>query len=526
MLRQTIFLFSFLFVACIKMEVKVEKDPNDFRFLETNIAELSTGYNQGDFSIEEVTQAYLDRINQIDKEGPRLRSIIQVNPEAIAIAKVLDKELANGKSRGPLHGIPIVLKDNIDTHDQMNTTAGSRALKDSKPLKDSPLANQLRAAGAVILAKANLSEWANFRGQNSSSGWSGINGQTKNPYVLTRNPCGSSSGSGVAVSANLTVLAIGTETNGSIVCPSNANGIVGIKPTVGLISRSGIIPISFTQDTAGPMARTLTDATIALGVLTAKDEKDNKTLVEGRVALNDYTPFLKKDGVAGKRIALYTSPLGQNIEVDSLVRQSIRTLKAAGATVIEIDNIAPRATASNSFQVMLHEYKEGLNDYFTSLGENAPIKNLEELIAFNEQDSVELKYYNQAYLKMANEKDDLKSEAYQTALANLQRMSQEEGIDRVMNEHNLDAIVAPTGSPAWSTDWLNGDNYHVGSSSPAAWAGYPNITVPMGDIHGLPVGLSFFGRAWSEPTLIEIAYGFEQKTKARIIPSFRTNDEE
>lgn len=526
MLRQTIFLFSFLFVACIKMEVKVEKDPNDFRFLETNIAELSTGYNQGDFSIEEVTQAYLDRINQIDKEGPRLRSIIQVNPEAIAIAKVLDKELANGKSRGPLHGIPIVLKDNIDTHDQMNTTAGSRALKDSKPLKDSPLANQLRAAGAVILAKANLSEWANFRGQNSSSGWSGINGQTKNPYVLTRNPCGSSSGSGVAVSANLTVLAIGTETNGSIVCPSNANGIVGIKPTVGLISRSGIIPISFTQDTAGPMARTLTDATIALGVLTAKDEKDNKTLVEGRVALNDYTPFLKKDGVAGKRIALYTSPLGQNIEVDSLVRQSIRALKAAGATVIEIDNIAPRATASNSFQVMLHEYKEGLNDYFTSLGENAPIKNLEELIAFNEQDSVELKYYNQAYLKMANEKDDLKSEAYQTALANLQRMSQEEGIDRVMNEHNLDAIVAPTGSPAWSTDWLNGDNYHVGSSSPAAWAGYPNITVPMGDIHGLPVGLSFFGRAWSEPTLIEIAYGFEQKTKARIIPSFRTNDEE
>ena len=526
MLRQTIFLLPFLFVACIKMEVKVEKDPNDFRFLETSINELSTGYSQGDFSIEEVTQAYLDRIDQIDNEGPTLRSIIQVNPEAIAIAKELDKELANGKSRGPLHGIPIVLKDNIDTHDQMNTTAGSRALKDSKPLQDSPLARQLRAAGAVILAKANLSEWANFRGQNSSSGWSGINGQTKNPYVLTRNPCGSSSGSGVAVSANLTVLAIGTETNGSIVCPSNANGVVGIKPTVGLISRSGIIPISFTQDTAGPMARTLTDATIALGALTAKDEQDSKTLAEGRVALNDYTPYLKKDGVAGKRIALYTAPLGQNAEVDSLVRQSIRTLKSAGATVIEIDNITPRATRGNSFQVMLHEYKEGLNAYFKSLGENAPIKNLEELIAFNEQDSVELKYYNQAYLKMANEKEDLASEAYQTALANLQHMSQEEGIDRVMDENNLDAIIAPTGSPAWSTDWLNGDNYHVGSSSPAAWAGYPNITVPMGDIHGLPVGLSFFGRAWSEPVLIEIAYGFEQKTKARITPRFRANDEE
>ena len=349
MLRQTIFLLPFLFVACIKMEVKVEKDPNDFRFLETSINELSTGYSQGDFSIEEVTQAYLDRIDQIDNEGPTLRSIIQVNPEAIAIAKELDKELAKGKSRGPLHGIPIVLKDNIDTHDQMNTTAGSRALKDSKPLQDSPLAQQLRAAGAVILAKANLSEWANFRGQNSSSGWSGINGQTKNPYVLTRNPCGSSSGSGVAVSANLTVLAIGTETNGSIVCPSNANGVVGIKPTVGLISRSGIIPISFTQDTAGPMARTLTDATIALGALTAKDEQDSKTLAEGRVALNDYTPYLKKDGVAGKRIALYTAPLGQNAEVDSLVRQSIRTLKSAGATVLKL-TISPRATGGNSFQ--------------------------------------------------------------------------------------------------------------------------------------------------------------------------------
>ncbi len=526
MLRQSILLLPFLFIACIHVAVEVEKDPNDFRFLETNITALSTGYAQGEFSIKEVTQAYLDRIEQIDKKGPTLRSIIQINPEAIAIAEALDEELANGQSRGPLHGIPIVLKDNIDTHDQMNTTAGSRALKNSKPLQDSPLAQQLRAAGAIILAKANLSEWANFRGQNSSSGWSGINRQTKNPYVLTRNPCGSSSGSGVAVSANLTVLAIGTETNGSIVCPSNANGIVGIKPTVGLISRSGIIPISFTQDTAGPMARTLTDATIALGALTAIDPADSKTLVEGRIALNDYTPHLKKDGIAGKRIALYTAPLGQNTEVDSLVRQSIRTLEAAGATVIEIDNIAPRATGQNSFQVMLHEYKEGLNAYFTALGENAPIKNLEELIAFNEADSIELKYYNQAYLKMANEKEDLASEAYQTALANLQRMSQKEGIDRVMDEHNLDAIVAPTGSPAWSTDWLNGDNYHLGSSSPAAWAGYPNITVPMGDIHGLPVGLSFFGRAWSEPTLIEIAFGFEQNTNARITPSFKANDEQ
>lgn len=526
MLRLLIFLVSLLFIGCLNPDVKAENAPNDFRFLETSISDLSTAYDQNEFTIEEVVQSYLDRIEAIDANGPQLRSIIQVNPDAIAIAKELDQELAAGKSRGPLHGIPIVLKDNINTHDKMNTTAGSRALRGSKPLEDSPLAQQLRAAGAVILAKANLSEWANFRGQSSSSGWSGINGQTKNPYVLTRNPCGSSSGSGVAVSANLTVLAIGTETNGSIVCPSNANGIVGIKPTVGLISRSGIIPISFTQDTAGPMARTLTDATIALGALTATDAKDTKTLAPNRKALNDYTPFLKEDGVAGKRIALFTAPLGQNADVDSLVRKSVRTLKAAGATVIEIDAIAPRETGRNSFQVMLHEYKDGLNHYFASLGENAPIKNLDELIAFNEADSIELKYYNQAYLKMANAKEDLASEAYQTALANLQRMSQQEGIDRIMNEHQLDAIIAPTGSPAWSTDWLNGDNFHLGSSSAAAWAGYPNITIPMGDIHGLPVGLSFFGRAWSEPILIEIAYGFEQRTNARIIPTFRTNDEE
>ena len=526
MLRQSIFLLSLLFISCLKVDLKVEKDADDFRFLETNISELTTGYTNGDFTIQEVIEAYLERIDQVDKKGPMLRSIIAVNPEAIAIAKVLDKELANGKVRGPLHGIPVVLKDNIDTKDQMSTTAGSRALKNSKPLQDSPLVKQLRVAGAIILAKANLSEWANFRGQNSSSGWSGINGQTKNPYVLTRNPCGSSAGSGVAVSANLTLLAMGTETNGSIVCPSNANGVVGIKPTVGLISRSGIIPISFTQDTAGPMARTLTDATIALGVLTAIDSTDSKTIANGRIALNDYTPHLKKDGIAGKRIALYTAPLGQNAAVDSLVRKSIRTLEASGATIIEIDRIAPRETGKHSFQVMLHEYKTGLNQYFISLGEKAPIKNLEELIEFNENDSLELKYFNQAYLKMANQTEGTRSEAYLLALENLNRMSQQEGIDRIMNEHQLDAIIAPTGSPAWSTDWLNGDNFHLGSSSPAAWAGYPIISIPMGNIHGLPVGLSFFGSAWSEPTLIEIAYGFEQKTNARIIPTFRANDEE
>ena len=525
-MRRLLLLFPLLLLSCITAEVKIEHDPNNFDYMEIDIRQLTEGYRQGEFSIKEITQAYLDRIEKVDFNGPELRSIIQVNPEAIAIAEALDKEWAEGKIRGPLHGIPVVLKDNIDTHDQMNTTAGSRALKNSKPLQDSQVAKKLREAGAVILAKANLSEWANFRGQHSSSGWSSINGQTKNPYVLTRNPCGSSSGSGVAVSANLTVLAIGTETNGSIVCPSNANGIVGIKPTVGLISRSGIVPISFTQDTAGPMARTLTDAVIALGSLTGVDANDSKTQASENKALKDYTPYLKSDGMQGKRIGLYTAPLGNNPQVDSLVQQSVRLFKTAGATVIEIDEIAPRGTGQNSFQVMLHEYKAGLNDYFASLGENAPIKNLEALIAFNEQDSIALKYYNQAYLKMAQEKEGLDSESYQNALANLQRMSQQEGIDNVMNEHQLDAIIAPTGSPAWSTDWLNGDNFHIGSSSAAAWAGYPNITIPMGNIHGLPVGLSIFGRAWSEPILIEIAYGFEQKSNARIVPTFRKNDEE
>ena len=521
----SLLLLTFL-IGCNQNDQKTVAQLNNFPYLEADIAGLSAGYDAGEYTITDVTQAYLDRIEAIDRTGPTLRSIIEVNPDALAIAGELDAELAAGKRRGPLHGIPIVLKDNIDTHDKMSTTAGSRALKGSKPLQDSEVAKKLRAAGAVILAKANLSEWANFRGQNSSSGWSGINGQTKNPYVLTRNPCGSSAGSGAAVSANLTVLAIGTETNGSIVCPSNANGIVGIKPTVGLISRSGIIPISFTQDTAGPMARTLTDAVLTLGTLTGVDEKDSKTLASKEHALTDYSAFLNPEGVQGKRIALFTAPLGENAEVDSLVRKSVRTLKRLGAEVIEIDAIAPREAGRNSFQVMLHEYKDGLNAYFASLGENAPIKNLDELIAFNEQDPIELTYYNQAYLKMANEKEGMESEAYRTALNNLLRMSQQEGIDRVMNEHNLDAIIAPTGSPAWSTDWLNGDNSHLGSSSPAARAGYPNITIPMGDIHGLPVGLSFFGRAWSEPTLIEIAYGFEQNTNARITPTFRANDEE
>ena len=527
-INNSIKIINLIFIFCLactspkKNQYQINKGID---IIEIDILNLRSGYKNGDFTIKEITEIYLDRINHLDFQGPELKSIIQINPDAIKIASKLDQELNSGNIRGPLHGIPVVLKDNIDTDDKMNTTAGSTILKNSKPNRDSYVAKKLREAGAVIIAKANLSEWANFRGQKSSSGWSGINGQTKNPYVLTRNPCGSSSGSGVAVSANLTVLAIGTETNGSIVCPSSANGIVGIKPTVGLISRSGIIPISFTQDTPGPMARTLSDAVIALGTLTGVDLHDTKTLNSEGKALKDYTPFLNINGLKEKRIGLYTESFGINHEVDSLVMRSVRVIEEMGATVIKIDRISPPETAQNSFQVMLYEYKEGLNKYFSSLGEDAPVKNLEELIKLNVQDSFELKYFNQAYLKMAQEKSGLDSEEYLNALSSLKKMSQKLGIDRIMNEYNLDAIIAATGSPAWTTDLINGDNYNISSSSPAAWAGYPNISVPMGNIHGLPVGLSFFGRAWSEPTLIEICYGFEQATKSRIIPTYRTNDE-
>lgn len=491
-----------------------------FRFEEFSIAQLQYGYNNNDYSIEDVVGAYLKRIEAIDRNGPKLNSVIQVNPEALAIAIILDKELKEGKSRGPLHGIPILLKDNIDTHDAMQTTAGSRALLGSYPLQDSFVARQLREAGAVILGKANLSEWANFRGQMSSSGWSGVGGQTRNPYDITRNPCGSSAGSGVSVSANLAMLAIGTETNGSIVCPSTTNGIVGIKPTVGLISRSGIIPISFTQDTAGPMARTVQDAAICLGALIEMDSADSKTHAGDRVVYTDYTQFLKKDGLKGKRIGWYKAPAGRNYKVDAVMEETVAYIKSQGAEIIEVEEIGNEEVGRLSFQIMLFEYKDGLNRYFQALGPDAKIKSLEELIAFNKSDSIEMKFYNQQYLEMAQEKSGLDSDEYKNALAKMLRGIREEGIDKVMNDLKLDAIIAPTGGPAWKTDWTNGDSGHVSSSSPAARSGYPNITVPMGFIDGLPVGISFFGRAWSEPILLEVAYSYEQGTLHRRAPQF------
>jgi len=484
---------------------------------ELTIADLQDGYRSRSFTIRQVTQAYLDRIDAIDKNGPSLNSVIQVNPDAMRIAGALDSVSDADKLKMPLYGVPVLLKDNIDTHDNMATTAGSRALKESHPLQDSYVARKLRAAGAVILGKANLSEWANFRGQLSSSGWSGLGGQTKNPYDITRNPCGSSSGSAVAVAANLTLLAIGTETNGSIVCPSHATGIVGIKPTVGLISRSGIIPISFTQDTPGPMARTVRDAAIALGALVGVDSADHKTWSSPGKFYTDYTPFLKVDGLQGKRIGFVKEAIGQNFKVDSLMYAAIRMLKEKGATVVEIDKV-PGDVGKQSFEVMLYEFKAGLNAYFTSLGPDAPVKSLAELIAFNKGDSVELQYFDQYSLELAEKKGDLNSADYKLALAALVKGSRDEGIDKVMNEYKLDALVAPTGGPAWVTDLTNGDSFQLGSSSPAARAGYPNITVPMGFVAELPVGISFFGRAWSEPVLLEIAYSYETATKHRRAP--------
>ncbi len=492
----------------------------EFEFSEFNINQIQQGYKNGDFTIREVIQAYLNRIAEIDKSGPILNSIICINPDALKFATELDQEYKNGKIRGTLFGIPVILKDNIDTHDGMATTAGSRALSKSFPLKDSYLVTQLKAAGAIIIGKANLSEWANFRGQLSSSGWSGVGGQTKNPYVLTRNPCGSSSGSAVAVAANLTMIAIGTETDGSIVCPSQANGIVGIKPTVGLISRSGIIPISFTQDTPGPMARTVRDVAITLGAMVGVDSSDEKSISSKGKYFQDYTKFLTADGLKGKRIGLFKGANGINYKVDSLFNKAVSDIKKLGAEVVELDKISSDSIGEYSFQVMLYEFKDGLNKYFKSLGPNSTIKNIDDLIAFNKRDSIELKYYNQQLLELANSKGDLSSNEYKNALSKMNIGSRDEGIDKVMNEFHLDAIIAPTGGPGWQTDLVNGDSFQIGTSSFAAQAGYPNITVPMGFIDELPIGISFFGRAWSEPVLLEIAYAYEQKTKFRRFPKF------
>jgi amidase len=517
---------SMLFLLMCKSPVSQKNLTPDLKAYleEMTITQLQQGYKDGKYTVSQIVADYLVRIEALDKKGPAINSIICLNPDAMQIAAELDKELAAGKVRGPLHGVPVILKDNIDTHDKMPTTAGATVLRNSYPANDSYVAKKLREAGAVIIAKANLSEWANFRAENSSSGWSGVGGQTKNPFVLDRNPCGSSSGSGVSVSANLCMIAIGTETDGSIVCPSNNNGIVGIKPTVGLISRSGIIPISFTQDTPGPMGRTVEDVAIALGTMTGVDSTDSKTLAGQGKSFNNYSVFLNKDGLKGKRIGLLKDELGFSLKVDTLIRQAVAFMKRQGAEIIEIEDPKGGGAGGASYQVLLYEFKDGLNKYFASLGSNTPVKNLKELIGFNKKDSVELRYFDQKIFEAAEAKGDLETAEYKNAVAKMLKATRADGIDKMMNVNKLDALMSPTGSPAWKTDMILGDHFVGGNSSLAAISGYPAITVPVGFVENLPVGVTFFGRAWSEPVLIEIAYAYEQGTKHRRAPKFIVTD--
>ena len=499
---------------------------DDSPLAEATIAELQEGMAGGEWTTRAIAETYLRRIEEIDGSGPALRSVLETNPDALAIADRLDRERREGRLRGPLHGIPVLLKDNIDTADRMTTTAGSLALAGWTPPEDSAVAARLREAGALLLGKANLSEWANFRSTRSSSGWSGRGGQCRNPYVLDRNPCGSSSGSGAAVSANLAAVAIGTETDGSIVCPSSANGIVGIKPTVGLVSRAGIIPISHTQDTAGPMARTVRDAAVVLGVLAGPDPRDPASADAGLRGLDDYTPFLDPAGLRDARIGVARHLLGFHDGVDRLVEEAIEAMRAAGAVVVdpvELGTGPARASLQMAeAEVLFYEFKAGLNAYLAARGPGAEVRSLAELIDFNERNAeTEMPYFGQERFIAAEAKGPLSEPAYLAALAASRRLSRAEGIDRTMDEHGLDAVVAATGGPAWVTDLVNGDHFGGSSSGYPAVAGYPNVTVPAGAVHGLPVGVSFFGRAWSEPTLIRIAYAFEQATRARLVPAFR-----
>ncbi|MBS1920718.1 MAG: amidase [Bacteroidetes bacterium] len=517
-----------LAISCnnnVSQEKEVKKDgatTGDFALSEITVAELQKKVQKGEYSYEQITDIYLQRIDELDKKGPAINAVIELNPDAKNIAKTMDEERKSGKNRGPLHGIPVLIKDNIDTADKMKTSAGSLALATSIALKDSFVTQKLREAGAVILGKTNLSEWANIRSNHSTSGWSGRGGLTKNPYALDRNACGSSSGTGAAITANFATVGIGTETDGSIVCPSSHNGLVGIKPTVGLISRSGIIPISHSQDTAGPMCRCVADAAALLGILTGTDPKDTATIESNGKALTDYTKFLDKDGLKGKRIGVARKFFGFSDKVDHLMNEAINTLKQNGAAIIDPADVPNVGKYDDTeFEVLLYELKADLNTYLAELGANAPVKTLQDIIAFNEKNKdKEMPYFGQETFLKAQEKGPLTSKEYIDALAKNHRLSREEGIDAIMNQEKLDAIIAPTGEPAWVTDLINGDHFSGGYSTPSAVAGYPHITVPAGMIFGLPVGISFFGRAWSEPVLIQIAYAFEQATKHRQLPKF------
>ena len=491
-----------------------------FELEEITVAELQDGMKSGKFTAKSLVEKYTARAEDIDQRT--VNAIIEMNPDALSIADDLDRERKSKGPRGPLHGIPILIKDNIATADRMMTTAGSLALVGSKPPKDSFVAQRLRAAGAVILGKTNLSEWANIRSSHSTSGWSGRGGLTKNPYALDRNPCGSSSGTGAGVSANLAAIGIGTETDGSIVCPSSSNGLAGIKPTVGLVSRSGIIPISHSQDTAGPMCRTLRDAAILLSALTGADPQDQATAASAGRAQANYEQYCDPNGLKGARIGVARKFFGFSDAVDALMEQSIDVMRKQGAVIVDPADISTLGKFDDSeMTVFMFELKADLNAYLAGLGPSAPVKTLKDIIEFNDRNrQKEMPYFGQDLFLKSQAKGALTEKEYLDAVAKNHQLARTEGIDAVMDKYKLGALVAPTGGPAWITDLITGDHFGGGSSNAAAVAGYPNINVTAGSIAGLPVGISFFGRAWSEPTLIKIAYGFEQATKARKAPKF------
>jgi amidase len=510
-----------LFVLSLTPGVARQADP--FELDEVTVAQMQEWMASGRYTSRQLTELYLRRIDQIDRRGPALRSIGETNPDAVAIASALDAERKAKGPRGPLHGIPIVIKDNIDTADRMTTTAGSLALQGSIARRDAFVVERLRLAGAVIIAKTSLSEWANFRSTKSSSGWSGRGGQVKNPYALDRNPCGSSSGTGVAVAANLAAAGVGTETDGSIVCPSAVSGLVGIKPTVGFVSRSGIIPISRTQDTAGPMARTVADAAVLLDAMRGRDSRDAATVAAPTLARFNLGTLLDRDALKGARIGIARKRyFGYSPPTDRLVDAAIADMKKLGAVIVDPADIPTAAQLDTcEFEVLLYEFKADLNAYLRALPPGAPVRSLEALIAFNEREKGrEMPYFGQEILEMAQKKGALTAPEYRRALATCRSRARTLGIDAVLRRHKLDAIVAPTGSPAWPIDLVNGDHFLGASSTPAAVAGYPNITVPAGHVYGLPVGISFIGTAWSEPRLIALAYAYEQATRHRTPPRF------
>jgi amidase len=485
--------------------------PNDFELDEISLADLASGLQQGKWTSQRLVQLYLARIEVVDRGGPKLGAVLALNPDAAAIAAQLDRERKSGHLRGPLHGIPILVKDNIETRDPISTTAGSLALADWRAPEDAAVAARLRAAGAIVLGKTNLSEWANFRSTHSTSGWSGRGGQTKNPYALDRNPSGSSSGSGAATAASLCAAAIGSETDGSVTSPSSINGIAGIKPTVGLVSRSGIIPISASQDTAGPMARTVRDLAILLSVM-ADAEK----------AAPDYSRFLDPNGLRGARLGIARKFFESNAPLDAFLNGCVDALKKAGAEVIDPADLTTHGQMdAPELEVMLYEFKDGINRYLTRLPSASPARTLQDLIAYNEKNRArEMPFFAQELFIQAEAKGPLTDAAYLKARADCVRLSRQDGIDALLAKHKLDAIVTLTSGPAWFTDHVNGDRDTGGCTTPAAVAGYPHITVPAGFYSGLPIGLSFFGAAWSEPTLIKLAYAWEQQMKARRKPTF------